>query len=641
LQPWAPDFRKSRKSLSIKVERARQRPGHGPLPTEGIQGTTLKRPYGLLHFNKENLPVIFENIEGFFMRDGNLSSNSGLSLGHKFFAVLLTLAVAGGVYDWFRHNAAQTTSAAEMAFDTRAARRFDPGLATAAEPAVALAQSILTDQVVAGLSKPAFLSSSALMSRVGEFRSRLELTQASPRTLRVQFRDVDSGKAADTANAVASALAAWSPSLTAPPAAVAAPQPQAQPAAPVAAPVPAPVKKPVVTHRERAASGLAASLGELEQQLSSTNRKVDGLSSGGSSRGRSYAQSEQQHLLKGAVREAEKQVADLRVRYADSGAGTKARLGEIQQAVAAILPGGRAVGVDAGQLRRERAELKQAIAVVQKQQQAVTRDEGTSAASSSEESAPAPSPAVQESNLGASSTSAASSAPASPSAAPSSPAASSSSAEPAPIAASAPGDSTLQNPLSVARVAGPAAPIPWWPAAAAGVSCGLLYLIVAALRNRSSGAEVDYVEETPRSSGRFITPDGPSVAAERFESRVESTPVESAPAAGGPFRRAAFSYEPPPAGAAPEERPEPVVIEEASVGETQEMASPPEEVVSSPVKVVDIGDPWDSWADGMKQALSETRIGRMFEVPAEREESTGTNQEDRGSRSSRPDRLAG
>ena len=85
-------------------------------------------------------------------------------------------------------------------------------------------------------------------------------------------------------------------------------------------------------------------------------------------------------MLKSAVREAEKQVADLRVQYADSGAGTKARLGEIQQAVAAILPGGRAVGVDAGQLRRERAQLKQAIAVVQKQQQAVARDEGTSAA---------------------------------------------------------------------------------------------------------------------------------------------------------------------------------------------------------------------------------------------------------------------
>ena len=110
------------------------------------------------------------------MRDGNLSSG-GLSLGHKFFAVLVTLAVAGGVYSWFRHAAAQSTSTAEMAFDTRAARHFDPGLATASQPAVALAQSILTDQVVAGLSKPAYLSSSAITSRVGEFRSRLELTQ--------------------------------------------------------------------------------------------------------------------------------------------------------------------------------------------------------------------------------------------------------------------------------------------------------------------------------------------------------------------------------------------------------------------------------------------------------------------------------
>jgi hypothetical protein len=572
------------------------------------------------------------------MRDGNLSSSSGgLSLGHKFFAVLLTLAVAGGVYSWFRHTAAQSTSTAEMSFDTRAARRFDPGLATASQPAVALAQSILTDQVVAGLSKPAFLSSSAITSRVGEFRSRLELTQPSPRTLRVQFRDVDPGKAADTANAVASALAAWSPSLTAPPAAVAAPQQQAQPAAPAAALVRVPAKKPAIAHREQAASGLAASLGALEEQLSSTNRKVDGLSSGGSSRGHSYAQSEQQQLLKNAVRAAEKQVADLRVQYADSGAGMKGRLGEIQHAVAAILPGGRAVGVDASQLRRERAQLTRAIDVVQTQRQAVEQEQGAHGSLSADDSAQASTPAAQESNLGASSPSAANAAPdANPaSAAPPSPSSSSAAPSPAPIEASAPGDSSLQNPLSVARLAGPAAPIQWWPAAAAGVLCGLLYLIVAAWRNRSHEAEVDYAEETPRSSGRFITPDGPTVVAERFESRVESAPVEGAPAASGPFRRAAFSYEPPPAGSAPvDERPESAVSEEASVAETQE-------VVSSPAKVVDIADPWESWADGMKQALSETQIGRRFEAPPEGEESTGRNQDDRGSRPSRPDRLAG
>jgi hypothetical protein len=564
------------------------------------------------------------------MRDGNLSSSSGLSLGQKFFAVLLTLAVGGGVYSWFRHTAAQSTSSAEMAFDPRAARRFDPGLVTASEPAVALAQSILTDQVVAGLAKPAYLSSSAITSRVGEFRSRLELTQPSPRTLRVQFQDVDPGKAADTANAVASALAAWSPSLTAPPAAVAVSQPASQAVAPV--PVPVPTKRPVVAHRAQAASGLAASLGELEEQLSSTNRKVDGLNAGGSSRGHSYAQSEQQHLLKSAVRGAEKQVADLRVRYADSGAGTKGRLVEIEQAVAAILPGGSAAGVDASQLRRERAQLARAIDVVQTQRRAVERDASTSASSTPEESAEASTPGVQESNLGTSSPSAASAAPdASPaSAAPSSPSSASTAAAAAPIAASAPGDSTLQNPLSVARVAGPAAPIVWWPAVAAGVLCGLLYLIVAALRNRSPEAEVDYAEETPRSSGRFITPDGPSVAAERFESRVESAPVETSS-----FKRASFSYDPGPVGrASVEERPEAAVSDVESVAETQEE-------VSSPAKVVDIGDPWDSWADGMKQALSETRIGRMFEAPADREESAGTNQGSQGSRSSRSDRLAG
>jgi hypothetical protein len=174
----------------------------------------------------------------------------------------------------------------------------------------------------------------------------------------------------------------------------------------------------------------------------------------------------------------------------------------------------------------------------------------------------------------------------------------------------------------------------WWPAAAAGVLCGLLYLIIAGWRNRSRDVQLDDEEETPRFSGRFITPDGPAVVAEQFETKVESAPVEGAPA--GPFRRAAFSYEPPPTGSAPvvEDQPESVVTEEASVAETQEVSP-------SPAKVVDIGDPWDSWADGMKQALSETRIGRMFEAPADREESAGTNQGSQGSRSSHPDRLAG
>jgi hypothetical protein len=80
--------------------------------------------------------------------------------------------------------------------------------------------------------------------------------------------------------------------------------------------------------------------------------------------------------------------------------------------------------------------------------------------------------------------------------------------------------------------------------------------------------------------------------------------------------------------------------DESVIAENPIVAEAPE-AVSSPAKVVDIADPWDSWADDMKQALSETRIGRMFEAPPEREETTGRNQEDRGSRSSRPDRLAG
>ena len=83
-----------------------------------------------------------------------------MPLGQKFFAVLLAIAVGAGVFTWQHRRAAQSTNAAVLSFDPSAAQQIDPGLVQAAQPAVALAQSILTDPVVATLSKPAFLSSS-------------------------------------------------------------------------------------------------------------------------------------------------------------------------------------------------------------------------------------------------------------------------------------------------------------------------------------------------------------------------------------------------------------------------------------------------------------------------------------------------
>jgi hypothetical protein len=576
------------------------------------------------------------------MRDGELSPGSGgVPLGHKFTAVLLTVAVAGGVYTWFRHTAAQSASSAELAFDSGAARRFDPGLVTGTAPAVTLAQSILTDPVVAGLSKSAYLSSSNIASRIGEFRSRIVLTQPSSKTLRVRFSDADPAKAAETANAIANALAAWTPSLAAASAPVATPQPAPQAAsqdAPQAAPraapaAPSPARTPVPVHREQAPSGLAAALGELEGQLSSTDRNLDGLGAGrGSSRDQrwsaSYAQSEEQRLLKNEVRAAEKKVEDLRTQYADSGAGTKGRLAAIQQAVASILPPGKAVGVDTRQLHHEREQLTHAISVVQQQQQAIQREDDAGSGSKADEPARAPSSAVQESDV---SPSAASPAPAanpgsagSPSSSSASPSASSSASPsssatptfPPPVAAGTPGETSLPNPLSVEQFAGPAGPVRWRPAVAAGVLCGLLYLMIAAWRNRAYQAESDYAEEVPRSVPRFITPDVAVPPTDRFEA-VESVPVES-----GPFRRASFSYEP-----TPEERAESAAREDAP------SADPEAE------KVVTIADPWDSWTDGMKQTLSQTEIGRRFEGPGTREESAAASSEDE--RSSHPDRLAG
>ena len=74
---------------------------------------------------------------------------SAVPLGHKFLAVLIAVGAAYGLHTVLGRRAVQTTSAAELSFDSDAARKIDPGLLTGAEPAAALAQSMLTDDVVA------------------------------------------------------------------------------------------------------------------------------------------------------------------------------------------------------------------------------------------------------------------------------------------------------------------------------------------------------------------------------------------------------------------------------------------------------------------------------------------------------------
>jgi hypothetical protein len=136
-----------------------------------------------------------------------------IPLGHKLIAALIAIAVAVGLHAWFARNAGPSATVADLSFDTAAARRIDPGLADAPTPAVAIAQSFLTDQAVAALSKSAYLSTSAMNARVGEFRARLELTQPSAHLLRVQFHDPDPAKSAVTANAIANDLVFYQAAL--------------------------------------------------------------------------------------------------------------------------------------------------------------------------------------------------------------------------------------------------------------------------------------------------------------------------------------------------------------------------------------------------------------------------------------------
>ena len=441
-----------------------------------------------------------------------------MPLGQKFFAVLLAIAVGAGVFTWQHRRAAQSTSAAVLSFDPSAAQQIDPGLVQAAQPAVALAQSILTDPVVATLSKPAFLSSSDMNNRIGEFRSRLALSEPSPKTLRVQFTDADPARSAAAANAVANILAAWTPgAATAPPSATQTPS-----LAPASATRPGP--------------SLSASLAELEKQLSTTSRELNQLSSTRNSTTRharhgyepaSHALAKQQQLLNTRIRAAEKQLDDLRTQSSASSPGAKARLDEIHQALVSIAPAGaprqsahsKAAGTSARQLHDEREELTRAIAIVEKQRHAFQAEEAANPApapgASASTTAPAPASGVSESNLPAPSSQQ------SPEAAPPT----------APVdAQSSPHLLTLVEPADAA----PHTPL--LPAVIAGLACFLVYLAIAAWRYRPSRNDAAY-ENPGRPTGfRMITPNEPVARASQTDN----------PSAATPWHRASFSYEPPP-----------------------------------------------------------------------------------------------
>jgi hypothetical protein len=117
---------------------------------------------------------------------------------------------------------------AELSFNADAAYFDNSALSYAGQPAVAAAQSILTDGVVGDLLNDAGAGAADQGNAIEGFRSRLDLEEPALEKLRIRYRDPDPRKASAVANAVASALVKW-----APPAAVPSTHRRAAPAAKV------------------------------------------------------------------------------------------------------------------------------------------------------------------------------------------------------------------------------------------------------------------------------------------------------------------------------------------------------------------------------------------------------------------------
>ena len=625
---------------------------------------------------------------------------SALPLGHKLIALILAAAVAGGLFIELRSRATDSANSAALSFDPVAAQQINAGLLTAAEPAVVLSQSILSDSVVAKLLTQEGLASSASPIDVGQFRARLDLTQPSPGVLWVRYRDKDLALATTATNAVAETLASWSPSgvNTAPPAAAPPPAPKNHPAATHSAPPPASTKQPAPVRTPPArkiapanvpapTNGLAAALGELEEQLSTAQRKVGGPRY----TGYSPADGEHQRYLEAQFRAAEQKLHDLRAQYASDPAAAR-HIAAIREAlVAGWSQSGRSAGLtdfhtagtSAAQLSREKTQLADLIGVVAEQRRAIQREEDARSSPIVETSAPAPAP-VPTPAPAPNPVSTATQAPAPQPGAVQPPAADTTAQIPPAQSAPASGAPPSivhpftgeDNPLRLLHLAGPGGTFLWWPAVVAGFLCGLIYLVAMSARYRSAEEPLDYPEQSsPQTSYRMITPPEPAPARSRNQA-IEPPP----PAVVASHKRASFKFESDsPAtltatpAAAPAEAPvdanvvpEPVVPEPVAFEPTPAIESAPPPVSAPPSmgdtgligselvashpddaeppspgheNVVEIADPW---ADNLKKALSQTTLGRILDESGSQDRDARSSQENNNNqRPPRSGRLAG
>jgi len=380
-------------------------------------------------------------------------------LRHKIIAAGVATAIAGGVYVLSKYGGTKSAGTASLSFNPGVARQIEPNVLDANEPAVALAQSILSDDVVKAVSKQAGVSFSAANNDVSEFRSHLELTQISPKTLRVSYHDADQKKSAAAANTVAIILVAWTPF----------PVVQLPPVAPIQQ-APSPVKPSELDRRRHHASPPSPrSLRELEAQLSATDQKLASLTAEQATVPRKAsadsrppnAESEHRRQLETQLSAAEKRLADLRVRYTDEYPDvetTKEKVAEIQQELASLPPisSGPVLianpkpadtsAAEMSQLRQDRLRLMEAIATEERRE---AREENPPVRGSGA--------TVQTVSL---------SQPQQP---------------PIPVSGNLAGQS-LENPFRLVRLASLNSSNLSWPVPLTGFLCGLLYLGIAMWR---------------------------------------------------------------------------------------------------------------------------------------------------------------
>jgi hypothetical protein len=528
---------------------------------------------------------------------------SSVPLGHKLVAVIVAVATSCGIYAFLRYGEAQVAFAAWLSFDSTVAQRLDPGISRVPRPAIVLGQSILSDSVVTRIVPQADASSFSTAQAIGEFRTRLELSQPTAGLLLVRYHDPDPGQAAATANAVAKALAEWAPSTTSAPPPSANAQPVLEPVTvPAPGPTPAPASAATPQHAPAAEPSLAFALGELQARLSAADQRVGPESS-------FRSEHDRQRYLESQVRAAQQKLDDLRSRFAHSGSasGAQARLDVIQHALALFWPsaaGFNTAGTSEVQLDFERNQLTRDVGVFEQQQQAVRRVEAANSASVNP-------PSQQTAPLGSQQQSA-----------------------PEADVSSPPASGATRNPLHLEHMAGLPAPVAWWPSVLIGCFCGLLYWGLAFARYRSSREsddQLDVPEKSSISGSRLLDTDAP-VRAGSPSKWIETYPVETSSR-----RRACFTFDPDSISAsAPDQPPSPesvqrstedtvpddppktaVVSTETGLDKTASDAdalaplrAPEEQDELCPEKIVDLAD---SWEEKILKNLSQTSVARMLD----------------------------